>query len=264
MLPFYNMIAQSSSRTESELIHLKNSFYTILERDLSTSDRVNSRELYLKYYPTHMLSSFLNKVNARYSVYANDIEDQRKIQNILSYHKVFFQNSPCNSPSEFIDIFQKLQATEDPQYNKGWNQYRMFLDVLKSSVRSQLAQDEDFFMQVFVPFSSSSMVFRDYFIVKYIKFEELTASKYRKNIFHVHLSSFTKVRVGTHNLDTRDTLFVNTRLSHSRVSDTITLSVDILSAERSLMKSFQLQDMEKFIKDAPLEYRPLCRRNRKQ
>ena len=92
MLPFYNMISQSTSRTESELIHLKESFYTILERDLSTSDRVNSRELYLKYYPTHLLSSFLKQVNARYKVYANDTEDQIKIHKILSYHKFFFQN----------------------------------------------------------------------------------------------------------------------------------------------------------------------------
>jgi hypothetical protein len=258
LLPLLNMISQSSFKTQDELYDLKNCFYEMLERDLSTNDRLNSRMHYGNYFPSYMLASFLKQVNAQYTAYANDAEDKKKIQNILSHHKLLRQKCCETTTLKTITITNKLLAIEDPTYDKGWNQYRLFLDVLKSSVRSQIALEDGLFQKVNIPFFSSSSYFRDYFIVKYLKIDDLCSSRYHKNIFHAHLSSYALIRVGTHNLDTRNNIFLNTRISHSRVTNTVTLYVDFLTTERTLQKSFELHDMEKLIVDSEIEYRPLC------
>lgn len=260
LLPLLSLISQSSVKTENELYHLKHCFYEMLERDLTSNDRLNSRIHYVNYYPSHMLASFLSHINSPYQVHTNNADDKVKIHKILTHHKLFRQRCFKNPTRDNVSIKTKLLKIEDPVYDKGWNQYRLFLDVLKSSVRAQIILEDGLFQKVNIPFLSASNYYRDYFIVKYLSIDDLRYTHYHKDIFNAHLSSYALIKVGSNKTDTRNNIFINSRISHSRLTDNITLYVDLLTPERSLQKSFELQDMEEFIAESYLEYSPLCRK----
>jgi hypothetical protein len=256
--PISSIYTQTYCKGEIDLIQIKNTLHHYLENDLSNTDRINFRESDSVYLPSSVLSSTQDYHNSQTTqVKRYYLDTNKNVKKTLSHRKLVFRTFRQDQIQEEEKSLRVLNLLYEPSYDKGWGQYRLFLDVLKSSIRSQLKNDEEFYHAVIVPYSSASQNFRDYLLVKHAKITETLIPVYHKSFFSSKLNYQTHLNIGNSPQNSRVVLIADISIIHSRPNNQITLSIDLHTPQGLLIKNIKLHDMETFIKHSDMEYSTL-------